>query len=292
MRRRPQCRMVGGPWPENFGERPLQPPFASSEVERRARGVSTALDTNGVGRVIESYRQIGRAASGGIVCVADHASNFVPADIALGIPETLLGDHIAVDIGTACVAQRLAHRHGIPAHIAAVSRLVCDLHRTEDSSGLVPVTSDGHTIPGNIGADIEGRLQRFHRPYHAALGTWLDALEPELIVALHSFTPRLASRAEERPWQVALLYNQDDRAARHAIRLFAAEGLTVGDNQPYSGRDLNATMDRHAEAKGRPYLTIEIRQDEITTQAQQTRWAALVADVAARTLLALKGGAA
>ncbi|MGB3379294.1 MAG: N-formylglutamate amidohydrolase, partial [Allopontixanthobacter sediminis] len=88
------------------------------------------------------------------------------------------------------------------------------------------------------------------------------------------------------------LYNQDDRAARHAIRLFEAEGLTVGDNQPYSGRDLHATMDRHAEAKGRPYLTIEIRQDEITTDAQQARWAALVADVAERTALALRGGKA
>ncbi|MGB5779341.1 MAG: N-formylglutamate amidohydrolase [Allopontixanthobacter sediminis] len=240
----------------------------------------------------QPFRRVGEARKHGIVCVADHASNFVPADIALGIPEALLGNHIAVDIGTAGIADRLARRHGIPAHIAAVSRLVCDLHRTEDSPGLVPVTSDGHTIPGNIGANIEGRIERFHRPYHTALGAWLDAAEPELIVALHSFTPSLASREEDRPWQVALLYNQDDRAARHAIRLFEAEGLTVGDNQPYSGRDLNATMDRHAEAKGRPYLTIEIRQNEITTEAQQARWAALVADVAERTALALRGGKA
>lgn len=238
------------------------------------------------------YRRAGEANKGGIVCVADHASNFVPDDIALGIPAALLENHIAVDIGTEGIADRLAHRHGIPAHIATVSRLVCDLHRTEDSPGLVPVTSDGHTIPGNIGADIASRLERFHRPYHTALGAWLDEIAPDLIVSLHSFTPSLASRAEDRPWQVALLYNQDGRAARHAMRLFAAEGLIVGDNQPYSGRDLNATMDRHAEARGRAYLTIEIRQDEIATTAQQTRWAALVADVARRTVLALRGAAA
>ena len=238
------------------------------------------------------FRQSGTPTIGGIVCVADHASNFVTADITLGIPAALLDNHIAVDIGTEAIADRLARHHGIPAHIATISRLVCDLHRTEDSPGLVPVTSDGHPIPGNIGADIEARLERFHRPYHAALGAWLDEARPELIVSLHSFTPRLASRAEDRPWQVALLYNQDCAAARHAMRLFAAEGLIVGDNQPYSGRDLNATMDRHAEAKGRPYLTIEIRQDEIATAPQQTRWAALVADVARRTALALRGGAA
>lgn len=235
------------------------------------------------------YRRAGEANKRSVVCVADHASNFVPDDIPLGIDAALLGNHIAVDIGTEAIADLLARHHGIPAHIATISRLVCDLHRTEDSPGLVPTSSDGHAIPGNIGANIEARLSRFHRPYHTALGAWLDEAEPELIVALHSFTPRLASRAEGRPWQVALLYNQDDRAARHAIRLLAAEGLSVGDNQPYSGRDLNATMDRHAEARGRAYLTIEIRQDEITTRAQQSRWAALVADIANRTAQAIKG---
>jgi len=238
------------------------------------------------------FRQSGTPTFGGIVCVADHASNFVPEDIPLGIPAALLDNHIAVDIGTEAIADRLARHHGIPAHIATISRLVCDLHRTEDSPGLVPVTSDGHAIPGNLCADIDARLERFHRPYHAALGAWLDEARPELTVSLHSFTPNLASRAEDRPWQVALLYNQDSRAARHAMHLFAAEGLIVGDNQPYSGRDLNATMDRHAEAKGRAYLTIEIRQDEIASAAQQTRWAALVADVARRTALALRGVAA
>ncbi|UIP05635.1 N-formylglutamate amidohydrolase [Erythrobacter sp. SDW2] len=236
------------------------------------------------------FRQVGDPIPGRIVCVADHASNFVPDDIELGIDPALLGNHIAIDIGTEGIADRLARRHGIPAHIATISRLVCDLHRDEDHAGIMPTSSDGHLIPGNIGADLEERLERFHRPYHAALAEWLDAARPELIVALHSFTPSLATSDEMRPWQVALLYNEDDRAARHAIRLFGDEGLTVGDNQPYSGKALNATMNRHAEAHGRPYLTIEIRQDLIGTEAEQARWAKLVADVAQRTALALKGG--
>lgn len=235
------------------------------------------------------FRQVGEPVPGKIVCVADHASNYVPDDIVLGIDPALLDNHIAYDIGTEGIADRLARRHGIPAHIACVSRLVCDLHRREESDGMMPTTSDGHLIPGNIGADREARLKRFHRPYHEALGKWLDAAAPELIVALHSFTPKLDSSDEERPWEVALLYNQDDSAARHAIRLFAEEGLTVGDNEPYSGKRLNATMDRHAEAHGRPYLTIEVRQDLIATEADQARWAALVADIANRTALALKG---
>ena len=234
------------------------------------------------------YRRVGEPKVGGIVCIADHASAYVPDDIELGVAPELMSTHIAYDIGTEGIADRMGRRHGIAAHIAAVSRLVCDLHRTEDAAAVLPTSSDGHLIPGNIGANLDARLERFHRPYHAALAQWLDDAKPELIVALHSFTPKLESKIEDRPWEVGLLYNQDDSAARHAIRLFAEEGLAVGDNEPYSGKELNATMDRHAEAHGRKYITVEIRQDLIGTKAEQARWAGLITDVANRVALALK----
>jgi predicted N-formylglutamate amidohydrolase len=237
--------------------------------------------------VNEAFRQIGQPILGRIVCTADHASNAVPADITLGIPERLLHEHIAVDIGTEAIAEILARDHAIPAHIAAVSRLVCDLNREETAPGLVPEASDGHLIPGNIGADREGRLNRFHRPYHTALADWLAAAEPSLTLSLHSFTPRLETSDAARPWEVGVLYNTDDRAARIAIPLLAAEGLNVGDNLPYSGRDLNYTMNRHAEAHGRPYLGIEIRQDLAQTPADYARWAALLAKIAQRVASAL-----
>jgi len=233
------------------------------------------------------YGQLGTPTPGGIVCVADHASNTVPADIPLGIPAHLLGDHIALDIGTEAIAERLARDHAIPAHIAAVSRLVCDLNREETAPGLVPEASDGYPIPGNVGASREERLSRFHRPYHTALEQWLAAAEPALILSLHSFTPRLAISDAARPWEVGVLYNTDDRAARIAIPLLAAQGLTVGDNLPYSGRDLNYTMNRHAEARGRPYLGVEIRQDLAQTAEDHARWAALLADIAQRVASAL-----
>ncbi|BDI61279.1 N-formylglutamate amidohydrolase [Qipengyuania nanhaisediminis] len=219
--------------------------------------------------------------------MVDHASNFVPEDIVLGIPDGLLDTHIAVDIGTIGIAARMARRHDIPAHVAQISRLVIDLHREEDHPEVVPTTSDGHLIPGNIGADVEARLAQYHRPYHEALGRWLDAASPKLIVSLHSFTPKLESGGEDRPWEVGLLYNQDDRAARHAIRLFGEQGVTVGDNEPYSGKQFNATMNRHAEAHGRHYCAIEVRQDLVATRADQARWATMIADVAGRVALAL-----
>lgn len=240
-----------------------------------------------------AFEQIGEfdtanSAAPRIVCVSDHASNRVPEDITLGIAPELLDQHIAVDIGVDGIARRLARSHGMPAHVATVSRLVIDLHREEDHPALVPTESDGHLIPGNIGADIERRIERFYRPYHDALAQWLGRRSPDLIVSIHSFTPQLASKEEERPWEVALLFNTDDRAARHAIRLFGELGLNVGENQPYSGRELNATMNRHAEAHGRPYCAIEIRQDLISTRADQARWAGMLADVSGRVALALR----
>jgi predicted N-formylglutamate amidohydrolase len=240
------------------------------------------VDDGRAAAVSEAFRQVGRPTPGGIVCTADHASNHVPEDIVLGIPGHLLHEHIAVDIGTAEIAERFASDHAIPTHLAAVSRLVCDLNREETAPGFVPEASDGNPIPGNVGADREARLNRFHRPYHTALEQWLAAVEPALILSLHSFTPRLASRAEPRPWHIGVLYNQDDRAARIAIPLLAAEGLNIGDNLPYSGRELNYTMNRHAEAHGRPYLGIELRQDLVQTPQDHARWAALLANVAQR----------
>jgi predicted N-formylglutamate amidohydrolase len=224
----------------------------------------------------DAFRLLGTPLFGGILVVADHASNHVPPDIDLGIERALLDQHIAVDIGVGAVAELLAERPGFAAFLANASRLVCDCNRDEGAPAIIPIASDGHAIPGNklSHAEHEARLDRFFRPYHAALAKQLDAVPASLILSLHSFTPQLASNPDEkRPWQVGVLYNQDDRAARLAIPLLEAEGLIVGDQQPYSGKLLNATMNRHAEAEGRPYLGIEIRQDEIADAAGQAAWA-------------------
>lgn len=236
------------------------------------------------------YLLVGTPRFGGILVVSDHASNRVPDDIDLGIAPALLDQHIAVDIGVGAIATIMAQRPGTAAFLGNVSRLVCDFNRDEHAPTVVPIASDGHPIPGNAldHAGHERRLQRFFRPYHAALAATLDATPQALILSLHSFTPSLSSQPDEqRPWHVGVLYNEDDRAARLAIPMLEGEGLVVGDQQPYSGRLLNATMNRHAEAEGRPYLGIEVRQDQIATVEGQDRWAELLARVANRVALSL-----
>jgi predicted N-formylglutamate amidohydrolase len=239
----------------------------------------------------DAFERVGTPCAGGIVVVADHASNRVPDGVDLGIDDSLLNTHIAIDFGVAGVARRMAEQQGVSAHLAKVSRLVCDFNREEDSPTLAPPVSDGHAIPGNE-LDAEGRrhrLERFHRPYHGALEAMLRDAPPALIISLHSFTPSLSSSPEAvRPWQVGLLYNQDDRAPRLAIPLLEAEGLKVGDQEPYSGRVLNHTMNRHAEAHRRPYLGIEVRQDQIADTESETVWAERLGRIANEVALALR----
>ena len=237
----------------------------------------------------EAFCLIGTPRFGGILVVSDHASNHVPADIELGIGPELLTQHIAVDIGVAEVGALMAERQGIAAFQGAVSRLVCDFNREEHAPAVIPIASDGHAIPGNLldHADHVARLERFYLPYHNALAALLDERPPALILSLHSFTPCLASHPDEpRPWHCGVLYNEDERAARLALRLLGEEpGLVVGDQQPYSGRLLNATMNRHAEAEGRPYVGIEIRQDLIAQPAGQAEWAERLARLCNRLAL-------
>lgn len=215
-----------------------------------------------------------------LLIIADHASGHVPADIDLEIDPALLGDHIAVDIGVAEVSALLAEQLGCTAILGGVSRLVIDLNREDDAPGLLPVMSDGHVIPGNRHADLPQRMMRFHHPYHHQIERLLDGMGTPFILSVHSFTPRLASDPHvDRPWEIGVLYNGDDRAARIAIPLLEQAGLVVGDQMPYSGKLLNATMNRHAEANGIPYLGIEMRQDLVSDDAGQRRFAGILGPV-------------
>ena len=70
------------------------------------------------------------------------------------------------------------------------------------------------------------------------------------------------------------MYNAYETASRFAIQFLEEESvLNVGDQRPYSGKELNATMNRNCEAVGQPYFGLEIRQDLIMDEAGQRRFA-------------------
>ena len=232
----------------------------------------------------QAWHDIAGPTTSPYLLIADHASNRVPDSVDLGIASALLKEHIAIDIGVAELGRALCARLNFPGILGNVSRLVVDLNREDDAPHIIPIASDGHDIPGNA-IDHDARLARidqYWRPYHVRIEAQMAAQRPRFLISLHSFTPKLATRPEEqRPWEVGILYNQDDRAARIAIPLLEAAGVRVGDQEPYSGKLLNATMNRHGEGTGTAYLGIEMRQNLISSPEGVAKWCNVLAPVIA-----------
>jgi predicted N-formylglutamate amidohydrolase len=226
--------------------------------------------------MVDPFRILGEPKSGGFLIIGDHASNAVPDDVVLGLDAENLNAHSAWDIGVDPVAHILTQDARFAAFLGRYSRLVVDLNREEDETDAIPSESDGRHIPNN---DLDAkqrldRIARYHRPYHDRLETLLLECRPALILSLHSFTPALKTRPDEaRPWDVGVLYNAHEAASKTAIPFLQDSGLNVGDQLPYSGKLLNATMNRHAEANDIPYIGIEMRQDLVGDAAGQARFA-------------------
>src|SRR5437868_10566168 len=121
----------------------------------------------------ESFARVDGNLKRGIILLADHARNTVPAEYAdLGLPHAQFERHIAYDIGVEAVTRGLAGALGCPALMATYSRLLIDPNRGADDPTLIMRVSDGAVVPGNAGVDEverERRLSRFHRPYHNAI---------------------------------------------------------------------------------------------------------------------------
>ncbi|MGO1118502.1 N-formylglutamate amidohydrolase [Rhodovibrionaceae bacterium A322] len=221
-----------------------------------------------------------------LILICDHAANYLPGAVGdLGIDHAALARHVAWDIGAEKVTRSLARRLGAPAVFSHFSRLVIDPNRVLSSAGSIPKVSDGLTVPGNQaldGDDRQRRVDSLFKPYHGAVVRLIEAqlargITPALVF-MHSFTPVM--EGFERPWEVGLLWDQDDRLTRPLLNALAAKGICVGDNEPYSGRSLeDYSLHAHAESRGLPYSLVEIRQDLIDRPRGVEHWAAVFEEV-------------
>jgi predicted N-formylglutamate amidohydrolase len=230
----------------------------------------------------EAWTDIAGDPASGMLLIGDHASNHLPDGYDLGVPPWVMEQHVAIDIGVAPLGRALCAALGCRGILGGVSRLLIDLNREAAAAALIPETSDGHIISGNAALDTaerDRRIASYWRPYHDRIAEVIEANDPKLLISLHSFTPRLATSDTDRPWQVGILYNADERAARLALPLLEQAGIVAGDNLPYSGKVLNATMNRHGEANSIPYLGIEVRQDLISGNPGVVRWGERLAPI-------------
>lgn len=237
------------------------------------------------------FERVDGSPQAGVLVICDHAAAIIPsryAELGLAGPDRLA--HIAWDIGAAAVSRKLAGRLGCPAVLAGISRLVIDCNRQPGDPGSIPAMSGGILIPGNAAVDdaeADARAEDWFWPYHHEIGTQLAHLFRHggvpAMISVHSFTPCLGP--EPRPWHVGVLSNRDRRMADPVLAALAARtDLVVGDNQPYSGREINYTLDTHAGAAGLPHISFEIRQDLVADEAGCEHWAELLAEVLAPVL--------
>lgn len=237
------------------------------------------VQTDDIAMTSPPYEIMGRDRDSAWLIACDHASNHVPPEIgggSLGLPADQMSRHIAYDVGAAGVTRHLTERLGARAILGQFSRLVIDPNRGEDDPTLIMQVYDHTIVPGNRGlsdAERMRRLNSYYRPYHAAYADLAADRSDTIIVAVHSFTPRLNARSN-RPWHIGILHAEDQRLSRPLLeRLHAETDLCVGENQPYAGHLPGDAVDRHALIPGRPNALIELRHDLIETEAAQAAWA-------------------
>ncbi|PHR63039.1 MAG: N-formylglutamate amidohydrolase [Robiginitomaculum sp.] len=210
----------------------------------------------------------------------DHATNIIPDGFAgLGLSDNQLDDHIAYDPGSADLAAALAEALSARILFCGYSRLVIDPNRGEERADLIMKTSDTISVPGNqnLSADERHhRLAQYYHPYHCKLSDELDCLTQAqsnpFVISMHSFCRALRGEREERPWEAGLLWRDDRASAMTVMEHLSANGVKVGDNQPYSAKLYNYSVNRHVGSRGLRHITLEIRQDLLNSTQAINRW--------------------
>ena len=251
----------------------------------RRRSPSTLLD-DGEPPPFRVERPDGASA---FFLTCDHAGFAIPRRLGdLGVDERERRTHVGWDIGALALALRLSELLDATLVAQPYSRLVIDCNRIAGSAPSIPERSERTEIPGNVGISKAARRAREREilePYHAEIARLLDrraaAGRSTLLLAVHSFTP--VYDGVPRPWHVALSTDDYRPLAEAMLAVLRADPeLVVGDNEPYSVDDVDYTVPMHGARRGLPRALLEIRQDQIETEAGQEKWSARLADVLGR----------
>jgi len=221
-----------------------------------------------------------------IIC--DHASNNIPSDFRnLGLDNNAISSHIAYDIGAKEVATHLSKILNCPLVMSDFSRLLIDPNRGVDDPTLVMKISDDKIIEGNKNicnfrenAEKNKRINNYYNAYHDKVSRLIkNKIGNEkypAIISIHSFTPFWKNK--KRNIDIGVLWDNDERLPNIFFKYFEENtpDLVIGDNEPYTGRLKNDSIYRHATINGLSNILIEIRQDLITKDDGQKRFAEIL----------------
>jgi N-formylglutamate amidohydrolase len=202
-----------------------------------------------------------------------HSADAVPPELAAGL--ALRPDQVAdnVDAGAAEVAA------GLPVRAVVrypFSRLVADPNRAPEDLGPkgVVAAADYHGRPVFLPharpdrAEMQRRVARYYRPFHAELARALAAPGVRGLIDLHSLDgvgPAEAPDPGRRRAQVVLGDRQGRACPPRLTQSLAAEcrarGLSAAVNQPYAGGHLAARYGKELLARGGFALQVELNKD-------------------------------
>jgi predicted N-formylglutamate amidohydrolase len=233
-----------------------------------------------LGEVHDAFEALDGAADVPVFLTCEHASERLPPGYEWHARDLrLLGSHWAYDLGAAALVRELSAVLSAPAVLARFSRLLVDPNRAEGEETLFRTHADGEAVELNrdlAEAERAARLERFHRPYHAAVDRRLGAHRAEVLLSIHTFTP--VYEGARRAMEIGVLFDTQDELAARAERALAEAGFVTAMNEPYSGKaGLIYAAERHAGAHGRRALELELRQDLATRPEHRARLVAALA---------------
>ena len=230
---------------------------------------------------VREYRRNGRSP---FVIAVDHAGRRIPRRLGdLGLPQSEFDRHTASDLGAFEVARRVSDALDAPLIAQEYSRLVIDCNRTPGSETSIPGMAESLPVPGNrnLGAqEIAARQSEIFEPYHARLRALLqerqDAGRPTILVTQHTMTDILFE--VRRAMHAAVMYDRDRRFAGIVLEMLRRDPqLSIAENEPYLVLLTHFTVPNHAEARGLPYVELEVRQDLVLDETGQAEWAQRIA---------------
>ncbi len=221
------------------------------------------------------------AASSSIVLACEHASFFIPEEFGnLGLSEQARCSHAAWDPGASAVAAKMSSLLETVLVEATVSRLVYDCNRPTNATDAMPDRSEAFEIPGNRGLSEAERARRaalYYAPFEAALASSIARRNAPVLMTIHSFTP--VYNGIPRDVEIGILHDSDPKLANAFLKTAPQHcDANVQRNEPYGPEHgVTHTLKTHAIPNGHLNVMIEIRNDLIQTEQQQTAMAAMMA---------------
>lgn len=234
--------------------------------------------------ITEACELLGWPGHSPLVLTCEHASNAVPTPCHVSRRDRpWLQTHWAFDIGANELTREIVRDTGSAAALARFSRLFCDANRDPSDPSVIARSVELHALGFNellSSAERVKRIEAYHVPFHAAVDRLIEQRRPAggdiAVVSIHSFVPALDGL--RRAIDVGVLFNPYEAIARRLAEGLRGRGMTVGLNEPYSGRrGLIYSAERHGLRHQAVYLEIEVNQALLSTPARTYQVARLIA---------------